>query len=484
MATVALRFPSKVRLVVVSNRGPFVLKETATGVEKQWAVSGLVSAIMPLFRTTPGTWVAWGGRFASEKEAGTTYQEGNLKWVEVPLTRREVELYYDGFANQVMWPLCHHFLEKCVIDPDWWTGYREVNRKFAHLTGKVGYDADLIWVHDYHLALVPSLLRQQAFGKDSPKIGLFWHIPFPGPDTWEVIPWSKEIIEGLLGADVIAFHVPKYVENFLQCVRAFTDATLLPGGKLIFYQGRVVEVQAIPVGVNQELFSSLGKDPEIRRKAELIREQIGGEKLLLGVERLDYSKGVLDKLSAFERFLEKHPEYHGRVTLLQIAVPTRNGIGAYTELRRRVEALVGRINGRFSTPAWTPVRYFYRSFDQKELAAFYLAADVALVTPLRDGLNLVAAEYVVTKGEKPGVLVLSRLAGIACHLREALLVNPYNPEDMVEAIRQALEMPVEEQKKRLQALQQKLARWTAATWVRSFLKTTLEHRAEYSVATP
>ncbi|MGO0122123.1 alpha,alpha-trehalose-phosphate synthase (UDP-forming) [Desulfothermobacter acidiphilus] len=484
MATLALRAPSKVRLVIVSNRGPFAFQETAEGVKKQWAVSGLVSAIVPLFRSAAGTWVAWGGRYASGKETGITHQEGNLRWLEVPLTRQEVESYYEGFANQVLWPICHNFIEKCVIDSSWWTGYREVNHKFANLTRRVSQEADLIWIHDYHLALVPRLLRQHSFAQERPKIGVFWHIPFPSPDTWEVIPWTREIIEGMLGADVIAFHIPKYVDNFLQCVHSFTEATLLPGGKLIFYQGRVIEVRAIPVGVNQELFASLGQEENLEAQAQLIRQQIGGEKLLLGVERLDYTKGVTDKLLAFERLLEQYPQYRGKVTLVQIAVPTRNEIRPYAELRRKVEALVGRINGRFGTPAWTPVRYFYRSLPQEELAAFYLAADVALVTPLRDGLNLVAAEYVVTKGERNGVLVLSRLAGIACHLKEALLVNPYNQEELVSAMVQALEMPAEEQRQRLQALRQKVTRWTANAWVRSFLRIALEHQAECSVATP
>ena len=281
-----------------------------------------------------------------------------------------------------------------------------------------------------------------------------------------------------MGADVIAFHVPGYVENFLSCVAAFiTDAAIFPNRKGVLYRGRTVEVQAIPVGVNHELFAALGRDEAVREQAAALRRQIGTEKILLGVERLDYSKGVFERLAAFEHFLETTPEYHEKVSLVQIGVPTRKGIGAYDELRRQVEMMVGRINGRFGTPAWTPVRYFYRAFGQRELAAFYLAADVAVVTPLRDGLNLVAGEYVVTR-DNAGVLILSRLAGIAQHLREALLVNPYDIAGTAAAFRQAVEMPPGEQQVRLQALKQRLARRTASAWVKAFLKLALEHEAD------
>ncbi|MDI6631276.1 MAG: trehalose-6-phosphate synthase [Thermoanaerobacteraceae bacterium] len=475
MARLTLQLPSNARMVVVSNRGPFVFEETPGGLRKKEAVSGLVSALLPLFRGVPGIWVAWDGCIASGKEINRAYQEGNLKWLGVPLTQEEVALYYDGFANQVIWPLCHYFIEKCIVNSEWWEGYRAVNQKFAAFSKKASGEADLIWIHDYHLALVPGFLRRRGADGKMPKIGFFWHIPFPGPDTWEVIPWARDIVEGLLGADVIAFHVPGYVENFLSCVASFTDATILPNRRSVLYRGRVIDVRAIPVGVNHELFTALGRDETVREQAGLLRRQIGTEKIFLGVERLDYSKGILERLAAFEYFLEAAPEYHGRVTLVQIGVPTRNGIGPYSDLRRQVEMMVGRINGRFGTPSWTPVQYFYRAFSQRELAAFYLAADVAVVTPLRDGLNLVAAEYVVTRDGGSGVLILSRLAGIAQHLQEALLVNPYNVAETAVAFRRAIEMPASEQQARLEALKQRLARRTANAWVTAFLKVVLEH---------
>ncbi|RPF49886.1 trehalose 6-phosphate synthase [Thermodesulfitimonas autotrophica] len=475
----SFQLPVKPRVIVVSNRGPLVWAERCSGTEKKVAVSGLVSALLPLFRTVHGVWVAWGGRASLPNEVGFLHQEGDLKWQEVPLTEEELRLYYDGFSNQVLWPLCHYFTEKCAVEPAWWEGYKAVNKKFAFFTRKVDWGADLIWIHDYHLALLPALLRQRGNEGKMPRIGFFWHIPFPGPDLWEIVPWAKEIIEGLLGADFIGFHTPGYVENFLRAATAFTVATALPGQKGLIYRGREVTVKALPVGVDHEFFAGLSRDTKVREQAKLIRAQVGTEKICLGVERLDYSKGVLERLVAFERFLEENPAYRGRVSLIQIGVPTRAGVGAYEELRRRVEDCVNRINSRFGRSSWTPVWYLARAYSQRELAAFYLASDVAIVTPLRDGLNLVAAEYVLTRSDTdPGVLVLSRLAGIAHYLREALLVNPFNIAEMAAALRSALEMPAAERRFRQRTLRQRLARRTASAWVRSFLQLALEEAAD------
>jgi len=470
----SFQLPVKPRVVVVSNRGPFVWTRTAHGIEKRVAISGLVSAVLPLFRAVHGVWVAWGGRASLPNEVGFLHQEGDLKWQEVPLTEEELGLYYDGFANQVLWPLCHYFTEKCVFAPEWWEGYKAVNRKFAFFTRKVDAGADLIWIHDYHLALLPALLRHRGTEGKAPRIGFFWHIPFPGPDLWEVVPWAKEIIEGLLGADFLGFHTPSYVENFFRAATAFTVATILPGQKGLFYRGREITVRALPVGVDHEFFAGLRRDAKVREQAQLIRAQVGTEKILLGVERLDYSKGVLERLSAFEYFLEDNPTYRGRVSLIQIGVPTRAGVGAYEELRRRVEDSVHRINARFGHSSWTPVWFLNRGYNQRELAAFYLASDVAIITPLRDGLNLVAAEYVLTRSdEEPGVLVLSKLAGIAHYLREALLVNPFNVAETAAALRTALEMSAAERRFRQRVLRQRLARHTASAWVRTFVEQAL-----------
>lgn len=475
---VSFQVPTKPRVVVVSNRGPFVWAKNTGGVEKKVAVSGLVSALLPLFRAVQGVWVAWGGRASLPNEVGFLHQEDNLKWQEVPLTAKELELYYDGFSNQVLWPICHYFTERCVVNPEWWEGYKAVNAKFALFTKKVEANADLIWIHDYHLALLPALLRQRGTEAKTPRIGVFWHIPFPGPDLWEILPWTKEIVEGLLGANFIGFHTPAYVENFLRTAATFTSATILPGGNGLIYRGREVIVEALPVGIDHEFFVGLSRDEKVRAEADQIRAQVGTEKLCLGVERLDYSKGVLERLIAFERFLEDNPDYRGRVSLVQIGVPTRTNVAAYQELRERVEAYVGRINNRFGNDSWTPVWYLSRSYSQRELAAFYLASDVAIVTPLRDGLNLIAAEYVMTRPDNnPGVLILSKLAGIAHYLGEALLVNPYNTTEVAAALHRALEMSQAEKRLRQRVLRQKLMRRTAAAWIRSFLRMALEEEA-------
>ena len=448
------------KLVVVSNRGPYVIR----GRNKERAVGGLVTAVEPVVRATKGTWVAWGGR---EGGSGEFSGDGaGYSWREVPLSREEIHGYYYGFANRVLWPLCHCLVEKCEFSRAQWRVFVEVNRKFAHIAAGESAEADLVWVHDYHLPLVPAVIRRQLKNQ---KIAFFWHIPFPPRDVFAILPWAREILAGLLGSHLIGFHASDYVENFCQCARDLLGARVDPVQGWVEYQGRRTWVRAVPIGIDVETFETHQRGVEVAGVSRRLREMLGVEKLALSVDRLDYSKGIPERLAALELLWERHPEYRGRLSFIQIAVPTRTEVEAYRLLKRQVEEAVGRINGRFSDGKWLPVYYLYRGFSQAELALYYAAADVALVTPLRDGLNLVAKEYLIARGRQPGVLVLSKFAGAAAELREALLVNPYDVEDMVAKIRLALEMPGPEQLMRLHLLQQRVRRRDLRWWVSSFL---------------
>lgn len=459
------------KMVVVSNRSPYVL----SGGRWQRAVSGLVSCVEPLLKTCGGTWVAWGGR-AEGAPAPVQPPGGSYHVRDVFLSAEEMAGYYDGFANQCLWPLCHSFVEKCSIRADHWDVYRRVNEKFARAAAEVADGEGLVWVHDYHLALVPRLLRRL---NASGRIALFWHIPFPGPDIFRLLPWGRELLSGMLAANLIAFHTDSYVENFIDCVRAFFHAPGKPESDLLIFDGRPVSVRAIPVGVDWQHFDELAKDAAVQARGREIRRVAGAEYVLLGVDRLDYTKGILERLAAYELFLERHPEFVGRVTLIQIGVPTRNGVKAYSRLRRTVEEMVGRINGRFDRlHRAVPVRYLSRPLDERELVAHYLAADVALVTALRDGLNLVAKEFVAARRDQGGVLVLSRFAGAAEDLAAALLVNPYEQEELAGAIHQALTMPAGERLRRMQSLRRAVREKDLHWWWQNTLKYALPARLE------
>lgn len=377
----------------------------------------------------------------------------------IRLSERELMGFYYGFANQALWPLCHYFLSRVRYLKDHWQAYQAVNRKFAEKVIEIYQPGDLIWVQDYQLALVPQLLRQALPGA---RIGVFWHIPWPSSELFRTLPWARELLQGLLGADLIGFHTKEYVRHFHSCCRI-----LLNLEEPLRVDGRRVYAEAHPIGVETEVFARLAKDPAVRAAAQALRRDVGA-RILLGVDRLDYTKGIPERLEAFGGYLKDHPEVVGQVKLIQIAVPSRERVDAYRQLRERVEGLVGRINGTYSRPGSIPIQFLSRSFSREELAAYYLAADVMLVTPLRDGLNLVAKEFAATS--RAGVLLLSEFAGAAEELKEALLVNPYDHEGLIATIRRALEMPPRERIRRLQRLRERLRANDLSTWGTRFVE--------------
>jgi len=443
-----------VGLIIVANRAPFRL--TPEGPVP--AVGGLATALLPVLEAREGTWVA--AREEEERRAPAAVKGPvHLELVSIP--EKEWRGYYGGFSNRILWPLCHYFLERVELKREFYRDYQRVNWRFADKVLKVWREGDVVFVQDYHLLLLPRLLRERA---PRMRIGFFYHIPWPSSGVFRILPWGRALVEGLLGADLIGFHTQEYAENFLRTAAYYGFPVK---EDRIRVGDRWARVKAHPLGIDTERFRNLAQDPHIGLQARGLKHLAGTERLILGVDRLDYTKGILERLLAYERFLQSYPQWRGRVSLFQIATPSRTSVGAYRELKRSVDEVVGRILGNFLRADWVPLRYFYQTYTQEELATFYRAADVALITPLRDGMNLVALEYAYTSDS--GALVLSNLAGAAQYLKEAFLVNPYDLEGVAQTLDQALRTPVGERRERLTSLKQRIQALDAKTWAERFL---------------
>src|SRR5262249_45136587 len=320
---------------------------------------------------------------------------------------------------------CHTFPSRVHVQPRYWNAYRHANERFAAVVQATAAPGDLVWIHDFHLCLVPRLLRMAGLPA---RVGVFWHVPFPPPSVFGILRWRQDLLAGLLGADMIGFQTDQDAANFLASVRQFLELPVVDNPPRVVLPGREVSVAALPIGIDYERFRAQAADPSARAAAARLRETLGTDVVMLGVDRLDYTKGVLERLRGYERFLERHPSWRRRVCLVQVVVPSRNRVPEYREMKRAIDETVGRIDGRFTYEGRAPLRYTYTALPRENLVAYYLAADVAVVTPLRDGMNLVAKEYVAARGGEGGVLVLSEFAGAAHELREAVIVNPYDPE--------------------------------------------------------
>ncbi|MFN3596010.1 MAG: trehalose-6-phosphate synthase [Rubricoccaceae bacterium] len=456
-------------LLLLANRAP--VRATPEG----WvpALGGLASALLPVLEDRRGgAWVAMRapGESDPEVQPWPSPEAATLTIQRIPLGEEEYAHYYQGMANRVLWPLAHYLVDHVEPDRVFREAYRAVNRRFAETALALAPPenhpdaaATRFWVQDYHLMLVPEQLRA---ARPDARIGHFWHIPWPAPEVFRILPAARELLRGMLGADLVGFHTEGYAENFRAAARDLLGARVR--GVDIAWEGRTVRAEAHPIGIDAESFRAYTDAPAIVAEARAFREAIGVDHLVLGVDRLDYTKGLLLRLDAFERFLENNPDFHGRVTLLQVATPSRTGVPAYDQLKRDVDEAVGRINGRFAQNAWTPVQYRYRAYPPDELAVLYRSADVGLVTPLRDGMNLVAHEYAaVSEG---GALVLSELTGAADYLEGALLVNPYDTDGLAERLREAIEMPVEERRRRLASMRAAVQRLNVHAWATGFLE--------------
>jgi trehalose 6-phosphate synthase/phosphatase len=456
------------QLLVVANRLPLNMIRKAGEMHFRPSPGGLAVGLSSLPESGKRFWLGWPGVTKENLKVDEKEQiRERLAAVDchpVFLSRRQMEGYYQGFCNKTIWPLFHYFPRRTVYEDHFWKTYNQVNKTFCDEVMKIARPGDFIWVHDYQLMLLPQLLRQKL--PDS-NIGFFLHIPWPSFELFRLLPWREQILNGLLGADLIGFHTYDYVRHFLSSVSRITGLEHMLGNVSVI--NRVVKVDAFPMGIDYEKYSRAIDDPAVENEANKIRSKIGERKIILSIDRLDYSKGIIERLEAFDLFLSENPQYRGVVTLIMVAVPTRTGVEDYRELRSRLEQLVGRINGEYGTMGYIPVWYLYRSLPFAELTALYNVSDVALVTPLRDGMNLIAKEFIAAKANKPGVLVISEMAGAACELGEALVVNPCNKGAIVEAIKDALEMPPLEQLERNKPMQERLRRYSVSRWSQDFL---------------
>jgi trehalose 6-phosphate synthase/phosphatase len=454
------------RVIIVSNRLPVVAQRDRGAVMLKPACGGVATGLHRVHEQAESIWIGWLGAPLSPTEPACAALVGELRQHRlrsVPLDVPEAHSYYDGVCNGVLWPLFHYQIDRLPVDLPEWDVYRAVNARFADAIVHEYRPGDTIWIHDYHLLLVPDLVRKRL---PNARIGFFLHIPFPATDVFRITPWRKEILKGLIGADVVGFHMPAYAAHFEDAVASILGLRAEPGH--IAVAGRDVRIGAYPMGVDCEAFAQLASDSTVRQERDAL---VGNRQaqLLVGIDRLDYTKGIPRRLLAYERLLRDRPDLHGRVRLIQVAVPSRDTVVAYQRFRKEIEEAVGRINGELGTPAWTPIHYLHHALTREQLAALYLAADVMLVTPLRDGMNLVAKEFVATRSDSDGVLVLSEFAGAAAQLPEAIQVNPYAIDDTAHAIAIALAMPPAERRIRMQALRARVKDADLGAWVVRFL---------------
>jgi trehalose 6-phosphate synthase/phosphatase len=451
------------KLVVVSNRGPY--RHEASRGRERWvrAAGGLVAALDPVLQKRGGVWVS--AQPAREFDAVTIpAPQLSYQLVQVSLKRAEQRGFYEGVSNAILWPVLHGFEPTIPLGEAPWPSYVSANQEFADSTRSMSAPSDLIWVQDYHLMLVPGMLRAKR--RDA-RIGWFCHIPWPPPDRFGILPWREQILEGLLGADILGFHLPEYAEHFRQCVARFTTHRI--SRDMVHYRGRKVKTIAAPIGVPVDELQAVAIDPDVGRDVQRIRQAMGNRQLILGVDRLDYTKGIPERLAAFERLLRRDRSARSQCALIQVMVPSRTDVKAYADLKQEIDRMVGDINGRYADTGRVPVHYLYRNLSQRELFAHYRAADVALVTPLRDGMNLVAHEYAAARTDEDGVLVLSEFAGAARHLKGAILVNPYDLEATSDAIQRALTMKVPEKRKRMRSLRAEVLRLDVHRWADRYI---------------
>jgi trehalose 6-phosphate synthase len=459
--------------VVVANRLPIDMERLPDG-STTWKRSpgGLVTALEPLLRRRHGAWVGWPGIVDADEEP---IEAVELRLHPVRLSADDVAQYYEGFSNATLWPLYHDVIVKPMYHREWWDRYVEVNRRFAEAASRAAAKGATVWVQDYQLQLVPKMLREL---RSDLTIGFFLHIPFPPVELFMQLPWRTEIVEGLLGADLVGFQLAGGAQNFLILSRRLIGANTSRGSVgvrsrfgEVEVDGRITRVGAFPISIDSSELDQKGRDRSIRKRAKEIRAEIGTpRKVLLGVDRLDYTKGIDVRLKAFAELLAEGRVKGDDTVLVQLATPSRERVESYQVLRNDIERQVGHINGEYGEVGHPVVHYFHRPVPRDELVAFFVASDVMLVTPLRDGMNLVAKEYVACRSDLGGALVLSEFTGAAAELRQAYLVNPHDTEGVKDAIEAALNQPVEEGRRRMRALRRQVLAHDVDRWARSFLE--------------
>ncbi len=456
------------RIILVSNRLPVTVEKRKGELQYHHSAGGLATGLDSVYNKGNSLWIGWPGinheNASSEEKKQIQEKLAQRNCAPVFLSRDNIDKYYNGFSNKTIWPLFHYFPQYVNFDADCWSSYVNVNHKFAAIIMQNIKAGDTVWIHDYQLMLLPALLREKI---TDITIGFFLHIPFPSFEIFRLLPWRKQLLEGLLGADLIGFHTFEYIRHFLNSSRRILGCDI--SFSQITYQNRLIMADVFPMGIDYDRFHNTTSHPDVKKQILSIREKTGNTSLILSIDRLDYTKGVVQRLEAYDLLLTKYPQLKEKVTLILVEVPSRASVDSYRKLKRQIDELIGRINGKYGVIGWTPVLNMYRSIPFTTLVALYNTCDIALVTPLRDGMNLIAKEFVASKDNHPGVLILSEMAGAAREMGEALTVNPNNLDEMAEAIKTALQMSPEEQINRLKLMQNRLIRYDVKRWASDFL---------------
>lgn len=427
----------------------------------------MATGLGSLETTAQKLWVGWPGIITEDEDEKKEITEKlhALGYYPVFLSSDQMENYYEGYSNSTIWPLCHYFFSHIEYRSEYWKAYKEVNALFCNESLPIIEENDIVWIQDYQLMLLPKMLREH---KPGISIGYFHHIPFPSYELFRVLPEREEVLEGLLGADLIGFHTHDYMRHFISAIYRVLDINCSLDE--INLQSRIVHVDAFPMGINYEQYHSAPQKPEVREIVKSLRDKLNVKQIILSVDRLDYSKGILHRLNGFAQFLENNPEYRGEVSLAMIVVPSRDTVDIYADLKTKIDRLIGEINGKYSKLEWNPIHYFYQSFPFDELIAMYDIADIAMVSPLRDGMNLVAKEYLACKRDGNGILILSEMAGAAIELQDAIIINPNDADEIEKSILTAINMPREEKRERLAKMQKIISKQTVKKWANDFVK--------------
>ncbi len=455
------------KTIIVSNRLPVKISKTETGFKTQTSEGGLATGLGSIYKKGDNCWVGWpGAEVDGDDEKKEIQRElSKLSLMPVFLSQQEIEEFYEGFSNSVLWPVFHYYVSTYAnYKLSNWQYYQQVNQKFADAVVHIAKPGDIIWVHDYQLLLVPQLIRKAL---PDVSIGFFLHIPFPSHEMFRLIPWRSELLQGILGADLVGFHTYDDVRHFLSAVTRILPVPV--ASNMITYNERSVVAEAFPMGIDDRRYAELPLEAEVKKHIKEIKHIFKNNKIILSIDRLDYSKGILQRLQAYELLLDKHPECIGHITLYMIVVPSRDTVPQYKELRDQIDKRAGNINSRYRTIGWSPIQYYYRSVPIETLSALYATADVCLVTPMRDGMNLVSKEYVASRIHNDGVLVLSEMAGASKELIDAIIVNPNNANEICEAVINALNMPLNEQRERMKQMRQIVTKFNITHWVRVFM---------------
>ena len=466
------------RLLIVSNRLPVTIQKKKENLYFNQSVGGLATGLGSFYKSFNSKWVGWCGIASErinveEKNKIKTKLEEEFSSHPVFLSKKNIELYYGEFCNKTLWPLLHGFTQYVTYDRDSWKNYEKVNEVFANGVLEIAKPEDIVWIHDYHLMLLPRILREE---RPDMAIGFFLHTPFPSSDIFRLLPWREQILYGLLEADLLGFHTYSYVQNFLMTIRRLLSLNHTLGK--IIVSDHIAKVDSFPIGIDYKRFADAKTKPKVQASIKNLSKKMEKTRRILSIDRLDYTKGVLHRLKGFDLFLKNYPEYKEKVTLMLVAVPSRTKVKHYQSLKKNVDELIGKINGEHGTLGWTPIHYIYRSLPFHSLLALYTISDVAVITPLRDGMNLIAKEYTATKTDGKGVLILSEMAGAVEELREAIIVNPNSIDEIAEALKEALSMPEDEQIRRNRIMQERLSTYDIKVWANDFVNSLLQVKKE------